>query len=314
MPIASPDSSIAAQRRRPQTEFARWAKFHPACRLAAFNREPALNDYMAKRGLRLAGVDYLEHDFEAGTPCSETHLVWVLLSGRLECDVGEGFRPMKAGNVAFCPATRPHWLRLVSPKASGVWLHFFPGAKWARLAAVAPGVYPNLPFGHLRGLIETYLIDSSPQDAAAIGAKIHALELILFSVEQALDQIIGAKRHAFRLKLNALENRIQSELKADWTVAALAAAMNMSPSYLHKATLRHLGVKPMGLVTRLRMNHAMSRLLQTNMTLADIAEEVGFASPFAFSAAFKREAGRSPSQFRASGYGAGTRAGARESE
>jgi AraC-like DNA-binding protein len=46
------------------------------------------------------------------------------------------------------------------------------------------------------------------------------------------------------------------------------------------------------------MNHAMSRLLQTNMTLAAIAEEVGFASPFAFSAAFKREVGRSPAQFR----------------
>lgn len=82
-------------------------------------------------------------------------------------------------------------------------------------------------------------------------------------------------------------------------MAALAAGLNMSPSYLHKATLTHLGLKPMGLVTRLRMNHAMSRLLQTNMTLAAIAEEVGFASPFSFSSAFKREVGRSPAQFRA---------------
>ncbi len=271
----------------------------------AFNRDSALHDYMARIGLQLAGVDELEHEFEAGTPRSKTHLVWVLFAGRLECDTGTGFHGMKPGSVAFCHAGHPHRFRLVSPKAKGLWLHFSPGARWRRLAAVDPGVYQGLATGHLQGLVETYLMNPAARDTAAIGAKIHALELILFSLEAALDQISGAKRHAFKTQIINLEQRIQRDLKADWTVAALAREMNMSPSYLHKATLRHLGVKPMALVTRLRMHHAMSRLLQTGMTLADIAEEVGFASPFAFSTAFKREVGRSPARFRASGYGTG---------
>jgi len=108
----------------------------------------------------------------------------------------------------------------------------------------------------------------------------------------------GAARQVFRKKVKALESRIQGNLGAEWTVASLGKELNMSPSYLHKATLRHLGIKPMALVTRLRMNHAMSRLLTTQMTLAAIADEVGYASPYAFSAAFKREVGSSPAQFR----------------
>jgi AraC-like DNA-binding protein len=298
----SPATLSPSPRKPLATEFARWSKFHPGCKLVAFNQDPALSDYMGKRGIRVAGMDYLEQPFLAGTPSSDTHLVWVLFSGRLECDSGAGFKPMKPGDVAICPATHPHWIRLASPKASGLWLHFNPTPRWERLGSVQPGIYPDLGLGHLRGLAEAYLVGSPLQGAADISAKIHAFELIIFSIEQALDQITGGKRHAFKTKIKNLEATIQDNLKADWTVAALAAGLNLSPSYLHKAALAHLGIKPMGLVTRLRMNHAMSRLLQTNMTLADIAEEVGFASPFAFSAAFKREVGRSPSQFRAAGF------------
>jgi len=282
-----------------ETAFARWQGAYPACKLIAFNHDPALRDYMVKRGIRVAGVDHLEQEFQAGTPCSPTHMVWLPFTGRMECDCGSGFKPLQPGDVAICPATHPHWIRLATPTASGLWLHFNPTPKWARLASVQPGIYHNLGLGHLRALVEAYLVGSPSQAEADISAKIHALELILFSLEQTLDQIAGAKRHAFKAKIKTLEVRIQANLNADWTVAMLAAELHMSPSYLHKASLAHLGMKPMGLVTRLRMNHAMGRLLQTNMTLADIAEEVGFATPFAFSAAFKREVGRSPAQFRA---------------
>lgn len=298
MAITSTNRSPVSRERVPKAEFARWVKFHPACRLSAFNRDPALHDYMAKHGIGFAGVDRLSIKFEAGTPNSETHLMWVLFSGRLECNAGDGFRTMKPGDVAICPAQRAHWIRLISPEAVGFWLHFVPGRRWARLAEVPPGIYSGLSVKHLRGLIDAYLTDSVAKDAMATGSKIHAFELIVFSVEQALDQITGRTQHAFRRKIKALEHRIQSDLAADWAVPELAKAMNMSPSYLHKSTLRHLGVKPMALVTKLRMDHAMSRLLHTNMKLAAIAEETGYASPFAFSAAFKRQYGRSPAQFR----------------
>ncbi|MEY4488959.1 MAG: hypothetical protein RIQ79_1467 [Verrucomicrobiota bacterium] len=285
----------------PTTELTRWMAFHPACRQVAFHQDPALRDYMEKRDIHWAGVDYLKRRFQAGTPNSGTHLVWLPLSGALECDHGAGFKPLLPGTVAICPAQHPHWIRLAAPAASGLWLHFNPTTHWDRFTEVAPGIYPGLPLGHLGSLVDAYLLPSTDQGAGTISAKIHALELIVCSIEQSLDQIAGAKRHEFKAKLKTLEARIQNKLNAEWTVPELAAALNMSPSNFHKATVKHLGHTPMGLVTKLRMNQAMSRLLHTNMTLDAIAQEVGFNTPFAFSHAFKRELGRSPAHFRASG-------------
>jgi AraC-like DNA-binding protein len=300
MAITSTIKWTSPRERVQEPDFARWVDFHPACRSTVFNHDAALHQYMSKRGVRLAGVDHLAHKFEGGTPSSVTHLVWVLFSGRIECDTGRGFRSLKPGDLAICPALRPHWIRLVSREATGLWLHFAHDQRWESLGAMPPGIYSGLSLGHLPGLIEAYFTDPAPGDAAAIVAKIHTLELILFTLEQVFDRMAGTTRQVFRKKIKALEHRIQGDLGAEWTVSSLAKELNMSPSYLHKATLRHLGIQPMALVTRLRMNHAMSRLLNTHMTLAAIADEVGYASPYAFSAAFKREVGSSPAQFRAS--------------
>jgi hypothetical protein len=70
---------------------------------------------MAKRDIRVAGMDYLKEQFQAGTPSSETHLAWLPFSVPMECDFGAGFKPFKPGEVAICPASQPHWLRLNAP-------------------------------------------------------------------------------------------------------------------------------------------------------------------------------------------------------
>jgi AraC-like DNA-binding protein len=273
---------------------------YPTCRQFAFHHHSALRDYLESRDIRWAGMDYLKRRFRAGTPSSDTHLVWLPFLGALECDHGAGFQPLVAGSAAICPAGHPHWLRLTAPAATGLWLHFNPTPRWSRFDAAPPGIYRDLPLGHVSALVDAYLLPSSGSAAGTVGAKIQALELIVFSIEQALEQVTGGERHGFKAKIEILEARIQKKLTDDWTVARLAAALNMSPSYLHKTMLKHLRLTPMALVTKLRMNQAMSRLIHTDMTLAAIADEVGYANAYAFSNAFKRELGRSPARFRAS--------------
>ena len=55
-----------------------------------------------------------------------------------------------------------------------------------------------------------------------------------------------------------------------------------------------LGETPMGYVTRCRMQMAHRLLRDGGMSMADIAEQVGYASEAAFAKAFKRETGVSP--------------------
>ncbi|MCX6939074.1 MAG: helix-turn-helix transcriptional regulator [Verrucomicrobia bacterium] len=281
----------------------RWFDYSPRCRQYSFNQNPALNEYMEKRGIRWAGVDDLHLQFEAGTSCSETHLIWLPFTGRMECDVGMGYQPLNSGDLAVCPARHPHRLRLASASATGLWIHFHHTQQWKRFLPVKPGVYPGLPLGHLQGLVYSYILKENDLSKNGIGGCLHAMELILLSIDQALDDITEAKSSDFKTKVSTLEARIQATLQADWTVARLARELHMSTSNLHKTMLRHYGIKPADLITRLRINHAISRLLNTDMTLADIAEETGYSSAFAFSSAFKRKVGRSPKYFRVDNLG-----------
>lgn len=50
-----------------------------------------------------------------------------------------------------------------------------------------------------------------------------------------------------------------------------------------------------------RMARAADLLRQPDETVASVAEKIGYSTPFAFSAAFKRVRGMSPRQYRARG-------------
>ena len=59
-----------------------------------------------------------------------------------------------------------------------------------------------------------------------------------------------------------------------------------------------VGEPPMAFLTEWRLTLAADLLLEPDATLGSVAEQVGYASPFALSAAFKRVRGVSPKQHR----------------
>jgi AraC-like DNA-binding protein len=85
-----------------------------------------------------------------------------------------------------------------------------------------------------------------------------------------------------------------------WTVEALATAAAVSRSALDRRFREAVGRSPIRYLTEWRM-HLAEELLATNeLTVAAIARRVGYDSEEAFSRAFKRARGRSPSLWRAS--------------
>jgi transcriptional regulator GlxA family with amidase domain len=60
------------------------------------------------------------------------------------------------------------------------------------------------------------------------------------------------------------------------------------------------GLAPAALFAELRLEHARSLLLDATMSVARAAHACGFATPAAFSKAFRRRFGVSPQQYRAS--------------
>ena len=87
----------------------------------------------------------------------------------------------------------------------------------------------------------------------------------------------------------------------DWTNAALARELAVSPATLGRRFAAALGEPPAAYLTRWRMDLAARRLRDTDDPLAAVARSVGYTSVYAFSRAFSRSRGLPPGRYRAAG-------------
>jgi AraC-like DNA-binding protein len=83
-----------------------------------------------------------------------------------------------------------------------------------------------------------------------------------------------------------------------WTVDALASEVGLSRSALAQRFGDLIGQPPMQYLTRWRLTVAAQRLRSDGVSLATIAEQIGYESEAAFNRAFKREFGMPPATWR----------------
>lgn len=102
------------------------------------------------------------------------------------------------------------------------------------------------------------------------------------------DPVVG---HALRL--------IHHDPAHPWTVAALAAEAGISRAALARRFTELVGEPPMSYLAGWRIALAADLLLEPGTTIGAVADQVGYGSPYALSAAFKRVRGISPRDHRA---------------
>lgn len=72
----------------------------------------------------------------------------------------------------------------------------------------------------------------------------------------------------------------------------------ISPSSLHRLFIKHFGISPKQYIIKLRMNKALSLLIEDKLSVKEISFAAGFADEKYFSRAFKSKYGYPPSQLR----------------
>lgn len=82
------------------------------------------------------------------------------------------------------------------------------------------------------------------------------------------------------------------------TLEAMAGALQTSPVYLSRVIKQELGASFNSYLTQIRIRRAAQLLNATELTIAEIAEQVGYETQHYFSTAFKRTTGISPLQYR----------------
>lgn len=91
---------------------------------------------------------------------------------------------------------------------------------------------------------------------------------------------------------------MESHVDRPLTVAAIARRAGVTPRTLELIFGRSIGETPGAYFLRLRLNAARRLVVDTGLPMADIAARTGFSSAAAFSRAFSRAFGSSPSHMR----------------
>lgn len=94
--------------------------------------------------------------------------------------------------------------------------------------------------------------------------------------------------------------QMHGQIARSWTVAQLARSAGTSRSAFFQRFARTVGVPPMEYLLAWRMAIAKDLLRRRQLSVAEVAERVGYAAASTFSTAFSRHVGQPPSRYAAS--------------
>ena len=100
-----------------------------------------------------------------------------------------------------------------------------------------------------------------------------------------------------KVLLRAIE-RLRSDSDADVSLAALASDAGLSRFHFCRAFKESTGLSPHAWLRQHRLEQAMNMLRDTDESVVSVAAALGYGSQTAFAAAFRKQTGTSPSEWR----------------
>ena len=145
----------------------------------------------------------------------------------------------------------------------------------------------------LRMQITDYIL--KPVNYEEFGSCIDTLKISLFErrvVETAEPQAQEERT------ITGITRYLQEHMAEDVSLSVLAEEFHLNPQYISQLFKSEIGVGFLAYLTGIRMERAKKLLLTTDLPVADVAEQSGYADYRVFSKVFKKSEGVTPSQYR----------------
>lgn len=205
------------------------------------------------------------------------------------------------------------------------WFHFIITKEWKEISEATPKHREKYEMMSKRNPFSEFPVDIILPKHCKVGNwdKFDFLcKQILSSEFEHSSSLEWQRQILFQQLLQELANTIKQEKSAPaLEVAEQAAAylrnnytrkisykelgeqLRYHPNYISRCMINALGCTPIEYVNSVRLDQAKRLLVSTNMTIEKIAESCGFSQTAYFSRTFKKNEGRSPSEFRQQYFG-----------
>lgn len=121
-------------------------------------------------------------------------------------------------------------------------------------------------------------------------------ELVVYSTRQ-LSREENQRKH-FPQTFHKFDQILRENLSHPWTVEEMAAILGLGTTTLNEKIRAYSGFSPLNYLINLRISESIRLLKNTDISITDIAFEMGFYSSQHFSSTFKKMTGYSPRYFR----------------
>jgi AraC-like DNA-binding protein len=226
----------------------------------------------------------------------EDGYVAVVLEGACEKTFVRGSRSLGAGSAFTMPAGAFHTTAIGSCPTRVLAIHPVegeaPAVPWPRLLGVFREARGSGALGagwRLAGELH------ARDDAWALAAEGLCLELISGYIREERST---RRPNASRAWLEPVRERLHASLSERPSLDELAASAGVHPVYLARSFRHRYGLSIGEYLRRVRLDWAAAQLAATEMPLAVLAAEAGFADQSYFTRAFKSHAGLTPARYR----------------
>lgn len=232
------------------------------------------------------------------------HLIVLILAGGAYFRHGNIEFKARPGDLTVIRPGIPHDYGLDEGKGylKDIWVHVHPRAAWLEWLR-----WPSPAPGHLQMHLHPRLFKQVKNDLIEAEATLHnegplGGEMAMNAVERAILRCAAANR---RHGENPPDPRIEKALEwlrrnyfSSVNIDELSRKCGMSRSRFYSLFLSQTGRTPSSFIEHQRLERARHLLAYTTMTVAEIAGQLGFASPFYFSLRFKKDTSHSPQIYR----------------
>ena len=161
------------------------------------------------------------------------------------------------------------------------------------------GVYDFAPFAQqMRFYLNTLLEEWETREDGWEPSVQNLLELLLIRIGRHSGMSVMTDNHRSGKECAAVKRHIDANFGEEITLDSLAARTNLNKYYLVHVFTRTYGISPINYLIGRRIEGAKRLLAESDRSISQIAQTVGFSSQSYFSQSFKRVTGQTPAQYR----------------
>ncbi len=273
---------------------------HTLCKTIGVDLRQPFARPLSHRHVNAVGIDKLSHHYLAGTDHADDHLLYLVVEGAC-WGISQDFQqPITPGDLFVAAAGHGAWIQLTEGSCTAVWFHLAATELWQAVTRNPVNVHRASNPDGIGTIMELLLREQSATHADNDSVARHYCAVLATYLAREIEDLGSPTERLARQRLHRLRELLNNRLDEHWTVERMAAAINVSAGHLHLLSKQYNSETPMDTLRQLRMERARALLQSTTQTLDNIAAQIGYRTPYAFSDAFRRYTGQRPGAYRTS--------------